>query len=112
MSTQLPVEDLERSVEFFTQKLGFEIDFRYEDFYVGIVKEGYSIHLKLSDSPVKRTKNAEDLDILFTIDDIESVYRDLSDKAILIIQPLRTMPYGKEFYIADPDGHIFAFVEA
>jgi hypothetical protein len=30
--------------------------------------------------------------------------------AIEIIQPLRAMPYGKEFYIADPDGYIIGFL--
>lgn len=31
--------------------------------------------------------------------------------AIEIIQPLRTIPYGKEFYITDPDGYIIGFLE-
>ena len=26
--------------------------------------------------------------------------------------PLRTMPYGTEFYVRDPDGYILGFVEA
>jgi hypothetical protein len=30
---------------------------------------------------------------------------------VIIVQPLRAMPYGKEFYIADPDGYILSFLE-
>ena len=109
MSPQLLVVNLDRSVDFFTQKLGFAVDFRYEDFYVGILKDGCSIHLKQGHAPVE--KSAERLDILFSVDDIEAVYDDLVDRAVEITQPLRAMPYGRKFYIADPDGHVFAFVE-
>jgi predicted enzyme related to lactoylglutathione lyase len=28
-----------------------------------------------------------------------------------ITQPLRTMPYGTEFYISDPDGYVLAFLD-
>jgi len=28
-----------------------------------------------------------------------------------VIQSLREMPYGREFYVADPDGYIIAFYE-
>ncbi len=31
------VADLDRSVEFYIKKLGFDVDFRYEDFYLGII---------------------------------------------------------------------------
>ncbi len=47
MSPQILVTDIGRSIEFYTKKLGFEVDFLYEDFYAGIIKNGYSIHLKL-----------------------------------------------------------------
>ena len=46
MSPQFLVADIDRSIEFYTQKLGFDVDFRYEDFYAGIIKDGFSIHLK------------------------------------------------------------------
>lgn len=111
MSLQLLVADLERAVEFYTLKLGFEIDFRFEDFYVGIIKDGCSIHLKLGDLTKRRNKSNEDLDIMFSVEGIEGLYEELASKFVNITQSLREMPYGKEFYIADPDGHIIAFVE-
>ena len=115
MSPQLLVPDIEHSIEFYTKKLGFEIDFRYEDFYAGITKDGWSIHLK-SGKPLleerKSRRNHEGLDIVLSVDGIESLYEELTKKSIDIIQPLREMPYGKEFYVADPDGYILAFMEA
>ena len=46
MSPQLAVADIGRAIKFYTEKLGFRLDFEYEDFYAGIIKDGHSIHLK------------------------------------------------------------------
>jgi catechol 2,3-dioxygenase-like lactoylglutathione lyase family enzyme len=115
MSPQLLVADLNRSVEFYTGKLGFEESFRHEDFYSGIVNGEHSIHLKLVDSVTEERqskKNYEHLDITFSVDGIEDLYNNLRGRSVEVTQSLRTMPYGQEFYIADPDGNIIAFVEA
>jgi catechol 2,3-dioxygenase-like lactoylglutathione lyase family enzyme len=114
MSPQLLVADIDRSLEFYTKKLGFELDFRYEDFYVGIIKDGYSIHLKLDKSSIEESenrKNKEHLDITFAVEGIEDLYEEILNKSVEVAQPLRDMPYGREFYVADPDGHIIAFLE-
>ena len=114
MSPQFLVADMDRSVEFYTGKLGFDIDFKYEDFYVGIIKDHCSIHLKSGKPSPEERRNKrknEDLDIVFSVDDIEVLYAEISTKFVEIIEPLRSMPYGKEFYVADPDGYIIAFLE-
>ncbi len=114
MSPQLLVADIDHSIEFYTKKLGFEIDFRYEDFYVGIIKDGFSIHLKTGKLPSDERQNKrgnEHLDIIFSVEDIQYLYEELSSKSVEIVQPLRDMPYGKEFYVADPDRYIIAFLE-
>lgn len=59
MSPQLLVADIDRSIEFYTTMLGFELDFRYEDFYAGIVKDGFSIHLKSGNPFTEERKNKE-----------------------------------------------------
>jgi catechol 2,3-dioxygenase-like lactoylglutathione lyase family enzyme len=114
MSPQLVVKDLERSIEFYKSKLGFDVDFRYEDFYAGISKDGYSIHLKEgkphNDERRNREEN-EDLDIVFSVDNIHDLYDEYSTNSVEFIQRLRVMPYGKEFYITDPDGYIIAFLQ-
>ncbi len=46
---QLRTTDLEESIEFFTTKLGCELDFRYQDFYAGIRYDGEIFHLKQVD---------------------------------------------------------------
>jgi catechol 2,3-dioxygenase-like lactoylglutathione lyase family enzyme len=111
MSPQLLVADIEHSIEFYTKKLGFSLDFRYEDFYAGIVKDGHSIHLKSGAPPRNGGKDNEDLDITFSVDDIERLYEEVLRASIDVVQPLRDMPYGREFYIADPDGNRIAFLK-
>ena len=114
MSPQLLVTDLDRSIEFYTKKLGFDIDFRYEDFYSGVIKDGHSIHLKSGKPSLEERQNRrdnEDLDIIFSVQDIEDLYEEYSARSVEFAQPLRDMAYGKEFYIADPDGYIIGFLE-
>ena len=114
MSPQLLVTHLNTSIIFYTEKLGFELEFRYEDFYAGIIKDGYSVHLKSGkpsmDERMSKRKN-NDLDIVFSVENVEGLYEQFLKKSIDIVQPLCDRPYGKEFYIADPDGYIFAYLE-
>jgi catechol 2,3-dioxygenase-like lactoylglutathione lyase family enzyme len=111
MSPLLAVTDIQRAIEFYTEKLGFSLEFTYEDFYAGIVKDGHSIHLRADDSREARVRDKDELDIMFYVDSIERFYEAALNQSIDIVQPLRAMPYGREFYIADPDGNRIAFLE-
>jgi len=48
---QLRTTDLEATLRFYTQVLGFEIEFRYEDFYAGLRLGAQVLHLKRVDDP-------------------------------------------------------------
>ncbi len=114
MSPQFLVADLDRSIRFYTGQLGFGLDFRYEHFYAGVVRDGHSIHLKLAHTrPDERQfrRENEHLDITFTVEDIDATYNEAQNRSVPVTQPLREMPYGREFYVSDPDGYILAFVE-
>jgi catechol 2,3-dioxygenase-like lactoylglutathione lyase family enzyme len=114
MSPQLLVTDIEHSIEFYTKKLGFDLEFRYEDFYAGIIKDSHSIHLKSGKPSIEERKNKkenDDVDIVFSVEDVEELYEEFVNNSVEIIQPLCDRSYGKEFYVADPDGYILAFLE-
>jgi predicted enzyme related to lactoylglutathione lyase len=114
MSPQFLVTDIDRSIDFYIKKLGFDLEFRYEDFYAGIIKDGFSIHLKSGKPSIEERKSKrenDDLDIVFSVEAVEDLYEEIVRNSIEIIQPLCERPYGKEFYIADPDGYILAFLE-
>ena len=51
------------------------------------------------------------LELMLSVERILDLYKELLNRTVWIIQPLRQMPYGNEFYIADPDGNVIAFFE-
>jgi catechol 2,3-dioxygenase-like lactoylglutathione lyase family enzyme len=114
MSPLLLVADLDRSMAFYAEHLGFAIDFRYEDFYAGMVKGNFTIHFKCSEpDPAEREnrRKNEDLDLVFAVSGIGDLYDAMKGGPVTIVQTLREMPYGREFYISDPDGYIISFIE-
>lgn len=114
MSPLLIVSDLGRSIHFYTEQLGFEINFRHEDFYAGIGLGTHPIHLKAGDpcnSERNRRRKNEDVDLIFGVKDLDGLYEHVCSQAMEVVQPLRVMPYGREFYVGDPDGYVLAFFD-
>ena len=116
ISPQLAVSDLEESVRFYTEQLGFGINFLHEGIYagVGLGIAGSGIHLKPgtpSKEKQERKRENDDVDIVFGVTDLDGLYETVTAKDIEIVQPLRQMPYGREFYLRDPDGYLLAFFD-
>ncbi len=111
ISTQLVVADIERSIQFYTGSLGFELNFKHEDFYAGLGAGPYSIHLKHGDRIPKNPEESDHVDIVIGVTNLDSCYEAVQSESVTVIQPLREMPYGREFYIEDPDGHRLAFYD-
>lgn len=115
LSPQLLVSDLEGALAFYTEVLGFAKNFQVEDWYAGVgCKEG-SIHLKRVDAidheRQRQMREAEHLHVTIGVGDIADYYEAVQAAGAEIIQPLRTLPYGTEFYVADPDGNLIGFLE-
>lgn len=111
----LQVADLDRSVAHYRDRLGFAVAFVYEGFYAGVARDGCHVHL--SCSPYRRQDQqafeaAEQLDACFGVADAAVLAAELAAAGASITVPLRTMPYGRDFYVRDPDGYILGFVEA
>ena len=116
ISPQLAVSDLEESVRFYTEQLGFGINFHHEGIYagVGLGIAGSGVHLKPgtpSKEEQERKRENDEVDIVFGVIDLDGLYETVTAKDIEIVQPLRQMPYGREFYLRDPDGYLLAFFD-
>lgn len=111
----LPVADLERALAYYRDALGFAVEFVHAGFYASVLRDGCRLHLKCggpapgqaSDEPAESaiaacigTRDAQVLADRFALD------------GATICLPLRSMPYGREFQVGDPDGHVLGFVEA
>jgi catechol 2,3-dioxygenase-like lactoylglutathione lyase family enzyme len=108
------VSDLGRSLAFYRDQLGFEVEFVYENFYAGIWRDGCRIHFNRA-PPIPRDQAAfesgEYIDIYTSIHDAEKLSAGFGAAGVKFTVPLRQMPYGTEFYVRDPDGYILAFIQ-
>ena len=108
------VADTARSFEFYQGRLGFELEFLYENFYGSVRREGCHIHLQCA-SPASRDQAAfernEHLDACVVIRDAQQLSGSFATAGVAFSVPLRKMPYGTEFYVRDPDGYILGFIQ-
>lgn len=110
VSTQFVVSEIERSVSFYTESLGFGLNFKQET-YAGLGIGPHSIHLKLVDTVSSRERDADQVDLVIGVTDLDFCYEAVQSEDVPVIQPLRETPYGREFYIEDPDGNRIAFFD-
>ena len=110
----LQVADLDRSLAFYRDQLGFDLEFAYEGFYASVTRDGCRIHLNRS-APLERDQRAfeaaEHLDACFGVEDAESLANAFALSGATFSVKLRSMPYGREFYVRDPDGYILGFIQ-
>ena len=106
-------EDLEKTVVFYEQKLGFKrIHQEGNPIYMAIVqRDNVQIFLlKKEDKQV-----AEEMSLRISVNNIEQFYEELQAKEEKIIHPegsLETKPWGvKEFIVIDPMGVCLTFCE-
>ena len=115
-ASQLRTTDLERSIAFYTQCLGFRLAFRYGDFYAGVDLGGYLLHLKLIDATdpgIDFVQQGGHLHLHLTVDDIRGTLEQAFEHGIEIVEGISARPWGMEEFIArDPDGHTLYFAES
>jgi uncharacterized glyoxalase superfamily protein PhnB len=115
IAPQFLVDDLRRSIEYYCQRLGFELDFVYEGFYASVSREGGSIHLKCAPkTEADRThrKQHEHLDAYVGVRDAATLHDELASRGARITTPLQERPWAcTDFHVEDPDGYILCFSE-
>ena len=108
------VADLQRSLAFYRDRLGFEVEFNYENIYASVSRDGCRIHLSCG-APAPRDQaafeSAEHIDACAVVDGVEKLSESFAAAGAPFSVPLRRMPYGTECYVRDPDGYIVSFVQ-
>jgi catechol 2,3-dioxygenase-like lactoylglutathione lyase family enzyme len=108
------VADLGRSLQFYRGKLGFELDFSYENFYASVHRDRCYIHLNCAPAAARDQaafERAEHLDACAVVTAAAPLAAEFVAAGVTFSLSLREMPYGTEFYVRDPDGYIVGFVE-
>ncbi len=113
----LLVADIHRSVAWYTDKIGFEVDTLWgEPPVFTIAKFGdVSLMLKQSpDAPSVVTKREDDAwNAYIWVRDIKAIEERLRGKGVAFRRGPEKTDYGcVEIEIADPDGHVLCFGEA
>ncbi|MEM9936939.1 MAG: VOC family protein [Bacteroidota bacterium] len=108
-ATVISVKEVETSLSFYRDKLGFEITFTWEEpVSYAILKRGeVSIHLTSSLTPPVQGDHTA---LYVFVYDVEALYKDYLAREVPIDTHLDTRDYGMmDFDILDPDGYRICF---
>ena len=115
VAPQFLVDDLDASIGYYRDKLGFDVDFCYESFYAGVSRDGFAIHLKCAPKTLSdraHRKQSEHLDAYFSVSGVTALHDELRSRGALITRSLEARPWScLDFYVEDPDGYILCFSE-
>lgn len=103
---------LARSLAYYCDCLGFALEFIHGNFYAGIERDGCRIHLKVAARVARGEASSEHIDACLGTRDARDLAAQFARSGAIFVLPLREMPYGREFYLRDPDGNVLAFVES
>jgi uncharacterized glyoxalase superfamily protein PhnB len=115
IAPQFLVDDLERAIAYYRDKLGFSLDFVYDDFYASVSRDGFNIHLKHGPPRAEERafrKKHEHLDAHVAVTGIRNLFDELQRRGAEVFQPLAERPWGcLDFYVEDADGYVLCFSE-
>ena len=115
IAPQFLVDDLDQSIAYYNDRLGFDLDFRYESFYASVTRDGFAIHLKQAPKLVAdraHRRQHEHLDAHVSVSDARGLFGELQMRGANVIRPLERRPWAcLDFYVEDPDGYILCFSE-
>ena len=112
---QLRTTDLAESIRFYTQKIGFTLEFQYDDFYAGIRAGQQIFHLKLvdeKDPSIAFIDLGDHFHLYFETDDISAVADTLKRNGVHLVKEVHQTAWGtRELVIKDNQGHTLYFGE-
>src|SRR4051794_12529691 len=110
---QLRTTDLSESIAFYTTKVGFTLEFRFEDFYAGIRAGNQVFHLKLvhaTDPSIQYVDEHSHFHLYFETDDIAAAADALKRNGVPLVKDVHDTAWGtRELVIRDDQGHALYF---
>ena len=114
-SAVLLVSDIDRAVEFWRDRLGFECaTYGEPPSFVSATRDDASVLLALCPDPAAIVPNWKIVDqtwnVYIRVDDADAIYAELQERGAPIDYAIYNAPHGfREFGTQDPDGHDIAF---
>src|SRR5688572_29420562 len=108
VAPNVPVKDLDRTLRFYRDLLGFEVQFTNGDpISFAVVKQG-DAELHLVVQPAK----AGSLHVHLMVDDVGPLYDRLQQYGATIRQAPKVQPWGlRDMIVLDPDGNSFEIAQ-
>jgi catechol 2,3-dioxygenase-like lactoylglutathione lyase family enzyme len=101
----VPVTDLQRSLRWYVDVLGFSKSFEYGGFYAGIEKGAAKLHLNAKGEMPRGSASV----YLFT-DEVDRYYAEVTSRGAKAKEPPQSYDYGlRDFAVRDPDGNQIGF---
>lgn len=99
----LPVLDVKKTVQFYKEKLGFEINIMWENpNYASVRRE--NVHIEFGEA---RQKHAGSGVCYIHVEDVDSVHRQLEHSGVEFVGDFSDRDYGcKDFRIKDNNGNL------
>jgi catechol 2,3-dioxygenase-like lactoylglutathione lyase family enzyme len=113
--SQLRTTDMASSVRFYTEKLGFSVEFKYEDFYTGIRAGSQIFHLKLvdeKDPSIPYVDKGEHFHLYLETKGVADFAAQLKANGVELTKDVHeTLWNTREIIIHDDQGHTLYFGE-
>jgi len=118
VEAQLFVADVQRSCEFYAERLGFKVEFVYGSppFYAQVRRDNARLNMRLISEPVfvgdvrKREGLLSASISVATASEIKQLFLAFKTAGVLLQQTLKTEPWGaRTFIISDPDENLILF---
>ncbi len=115
---QLLVTDIQRSCEFFREKLGFTLVFSYgkPPYYAQVGRDAARLNLRYVERPVIESTVRDREELLSvsmtvaTAGEVKLLFLEFQSAGVVFHQTLKKQPWGaKNFVVQDPDGNLLLF---
>ena len=113
---QLFVSDIEASLRFYRDQLGFAVAFSYGEpaFYAQVCRDGARLNLRHTDRPPFDAEfcraEPDPLSATIAVDAAKPLFLEFERNGVAFQQRLRAEPWGaRTFVIRDPDGNLICF---
>jgi len=113
---QLRTTNLDQSIRFYTEKIGFTVAFRYQDFYARVRIGDHVVHLKQvdeKDPSIDAVDHGDHFHLYLQTDDADGAAEVLKGKGVSFVRDVHDTPRKtREFVIKDNQGHTLYFGES
>lgn len=101
--------DLVKVIPFYTDLLGFKVEYQQGENYVSFIfPNGARLGIK---KKVEEREIPGAQTVFISVDDIDTLYKELKGKEVGFIKELVDQDWGKNFSILDPDKNKVQFVQ-